>query len=235
MDCYHHPGIGAAATCVACRQPICAECQEEIAGHPMCHACVAAAAARLAQPETRAEAEGVEQGAPIAPLPAALAPPTPISAAAVPLAPASPTPALPFDGVPPGLVRRVLRGMGWGVLYGQWWTLWTLLSMFIWGHGSFSARIVIYLIVMAVVFGFFGSVTGVIIGALNASENTGTGIGIGMGILLCVLEVLLARSAGGLVNLFFYFFTGRYVGRGITGRVQQPLPSPGRVSDVAAV
>jgi hypothetical protein len=223
MDCYRHPGTAAAATCVACRQPICAECQEEIAGHPMCHACVAAAEARLAQPETRPEAEGIEQGAL----------PPPISAAAVPLAPASPT--LPFDGVPPGLVRRVLRGMGWGVLYGQWWTLWTLLSMFIWGHGSFSARIVIYLIVMAVVFGFFGSVTGVIIGALNASESTGTVIGVGMGILLCLLEVLLARSAGGLVNLFFYFFTGRYVGRGITRRVQQPLPSPGRVSDVRAI
>jgi hypothetical protein len=37
------------------------------------------------------------------------------------------------------------------------------------------------------------------------------------------------------INLIFYFFTGRYVGRGITGRVQQPLPSPGRVSDVTAV
>jgi hypothetical protein len=234
MDCFRHPGTAAAATCVACRQPICSECQEEIAGHPMCHACVAAAEARLAQPETPPAPESVEQAVSPGPVPLASAEPAPIySAAAVPLAPASRT--LPFDGAPPGPVRRVLRGMGWGVLYGQWWTLWTLLSMFIWGHGSFSARIVIYLMVMAVVFGFFGSVTGVIIGALNASESTGTIIGVGMGILLCLLEVLLARSAGGLVNLIFYFFTGRYVGRGITGRVQQPLPSPGRVSDVAAV
>jgi hypothetical protein len=86
-----------------------------------------------------------------------------------------------------------------------------------------------------VIFGFFGSLTGILIGSANASESIGTGIGIGMGVLLCLLEVLFSRSAGGLVNLIFYFFTGRYVGRGITGRVQQPLPSKSRVSDEAAI
>ncbi len=47
MDCYRHPGVASTATCVACAQPICPECREEVAGHAMCHACVAAAAARL--------------------------------------------------------------------------------------------------------------------------------------------------------------------------------------------
>src|SRR5260370_30691884 len=59
MDCYRHPGVVSTATCVACAQPICAECQEEVAGHAMCHPCVAAAAARLS-----AEEDSASQAAP---------------------------------------------------------------------------------------------------------------------------------------------------------------------------
>jgi hypothetical protein len=252
MDCYRHPGTAAAATCVACAQPICPECREEIAGHPMCRPCVADAQARLSQ-EGEPEAQGATAAEPLAP-PAAASPETRVPAAPAiePLVPASPAPAyaaaagiplaspvskpaLGFDGVPPGLVRRVLRGMGWGILYGQWWTVWTIISLFIWGDGSFSLRMVVEVVIMMVIFGFFGSITGLLIGAANASESTGTGIGVGMGVLLCLMEVLLSRSAGGLVNLIFYFFTGRYVGRGITGRVQQLLPSKSCPSGGAAM
>jgi hypothetical protein len=46
-ECYAHPGSEAAATCVACARPVCGECREDVAGHAMCRACVAATQERL--------------------------------------------------------------------------------------------------------------------------------------------------------------------------------------------
>src|SRR5579862_7445396 len=129
MNCYRHPEAGAEATCVACEQPICVECREEVAGHPMCHPCVAAAQARLTQPAAAA--------APV------VLPPAPQSA----YAPAATAPVPPPAYAPagstayahaPGIGRRILRGMLWGIWYGQWWTLWTVASSFFWGHASFD-------------------------------------------------------------------------------------------------
>jgi hypothetical protein len=40
---------------------------------------------------------------------------------------------------------------------------------------------------------------------------------------LCLLEALALHSFEGLLNVFFYYFTGRFVGAGITWRVQQPV------------
>lgn len=48
MECYVHPGTEATAQCVGCNQWICDACREEVAGHPMCHACVQAAQSRYA-------------------------------------------------------------------------------------------------------------------------------------------------------------------------------------------
>src|SRR5436309_3421888 len=71
MECYSHPGAAATATCIACEKPICAECREEVAGHTMCHSCVAATQERLsadaapAAPETSAAtATGIDAAAP---------------------------------------------------------------------------------------------------------------------------------------------------------------------------
>src|SRR6476619_1652840 len=50
MDCYRHEGTQSEASCVGCQQPICKECTEEVAGHPMCQPCVAAAKDRLSEP-----------------------------------------------------------------------------------------------------------------------------------------------------------------------------------------
>lgn len=239
MDCYRHPGAAAVATCIGCRQPICPECREEVAGHPMCHPCVAAAATRLSTESDSPAAAATPATEQATATPSgSLAPASPApeyAAAGAPLAAPIPLPGPPIDGVPPGLARRIVRGMGWGVLYGQWWTLWRLVSAVLWGQASLDTSFIVYMVVSAVVFGAAGSLTGIIIGASNASETTGTAIGVGAGIVLCLLQVLLFQSAAMLISLFFYFITGRYVGGGITGRVQQLLPSKGRVSDAATI
>src|SRR5438874_2548144 len=99
MDCYRHPATGSTATCVACDQPICEECREEVAGHAMCKPCVAATQARLSQQEAPAVAAGVTPTAGLGVVPGAET----------------------VYGRPPSLGRRILRGMLWGIPYGQWW------------------------------------------------------------------------------------------------------------------
>src|SRR5438128_5817586 len=95
MNCYRHPETASIAACVACGQPICQECREEVANHPMCHPCVAASRARLSQP-----------AAPV------------------------------MTGNPPGLARRLVRGMFWGAFYAQWWTLLRIFWGVVWSGGS---------------------------------------------------------------------------------------------------
>jgi hypothetical protein len=215
MDCYRHEGVACVATCVSCSRPVCEECREEVAGHAMCPPCVAAAEARLAStPPLGSEAQPVLAGeAALADAPAAV---TMLSeASAEEVAPV-------LEGDPPGLFRRLGRGWLWGIWYGQWWTLMTVVSGFIWGEGWPGT---VAVVIMAVIYGFFGSVTGIIIGAANASPGTGSTIGVGVGVTVCLLETLLAVDARGLINLIWYFFTGQFVGAGIAGRVQRPVLS----------
>jgi hypothetical protein len=77
------------------------------------------------------------------------------------------------------------------------------------------------LLVMAVIYGFFGVLTGLIIAAANLDDDSGLKVGIGVGLLICVGRALLTANPFMVVNVFFYFFTGREVGRGLTARIQR--------------
>lgn len=127
-----------------------------------------------------------------------------------------------YGGQPPSVGLRLLRGWGWGLLYGQWWTLWTVVSAFvgIGGRPTFDAAFFFGMIVYAFAYGFFGSLAGLIIGAANLEEDQAVYVGVGAGLLLLGLEFLMSRSPGTFINIVFYFFTGRFIGRGIAGRVQ---------------
>ena len=129
MDCYRHGGTVSTATCVGCQQSICTECTEEVAGHPMCQPCVAAAKDRLSQPQAPWLGEGATSSAPAAASMAAAAP-FPTTVEPLVRQPTTVTSAseASVEGVAPGPGRRIARGMFWGILYGQWWTLWTIAS-----------------------------------------------------------------------------------------------------------
>lgn len=215
MDCYRHEGTASVATCVSCSQPVCEECREEVAGHAMCRPCVAAAEARIAPPAA----------------PVLGAQPTPAGEAALTIAPsavatASEAPAddiAPLlEGDPPGLLRRLGRGWLWGIWYAQWWNLMVVVWGFIWGQGWPGT---VGVVMLAFFYGFFGSLTGLIIGASNPSVGRGTTIGVCVGVLVCLLETFWAQDARQLINLVFFYFTGQFVGAGITMRVQQPVLS----------
>jgi hypothetical protein len=105
-------------------------------------------------------------------------------------------------------------------VYGQWWALWIALSglIFVGLRGSFQFDWVV-LIGNVLFFGLAGILTGVIVAFTNGKRSTGGTVGIVVGIALCGLEMLLARSAFSLFNIFFFFVTGRFVGSGLAGRV----------------
>jgi hypothetical protein len=117
-------------------------------------------------------------------------------------------------------MRRLGRGWAWGIWLAQWWTLMGIVSSFLWGHGWLGTGEVI---ARAVIYGFFGSIVGLIIGASNASVDTGAKIGVGAGILIGLLRAAFFQDAGQLINLVFYYFTGQFIGAGITTRVQRPV------------
>ncbi|MGV3720016.1 MAG: hypothetical protein ACO1SX_03815, partial [Actinomycetota bacterium] len=128
-----------------------------------------------------------------------------------------------YGGKPPSIGRRLLRGWGWGMLYGQWWTLWSIISWVLWGRASLDPKFFIGVLIYAVAYGFVGSLVGIIIGAANLDEDQGVYVGVGAGVVIMGLRFLLSPDPMQFLNIIFYYFTGRYIGGGVAGRVQQPV------------
>lgn len=121
---------------------------------------------------------------------------------------------------------RFLRGVGWGALYGQWWTLWTIASHFFWNRSSESndtLSLVIVFVLYALSYAFFGIIAGLVIAGILAPPATGAIVGVVVGLCVMGIEAYLNQSLGSLINVFFYFFTGRYIGANIAARVNRPV------------
>lgn len=147
-------------------------------------------------------------------------PPPSIGMVYNPAVPQGPRLAAPSAGL------RFVRGVGWGALFGQWWTLWTIASQLLW-HGmdkstSTSVLVIIFLI-YAAAYAFFGAVAGLIIAGISADPARGAVVGIVVGLCVMGLEALIMGGLGSLINIFFYFITGRYVGSNIAARVGRPV------------
>lgn len=137
-----------------------------------------------------------------------------------------PPPADLVEGPLPAVGLRVARGLGWGPLYGQWWTLWSTLSLFLWSGGNPGGNIILYVVILAVFNAFFGAITGLIIAVVGSrQQEISSRVGIGVGLCMCLLRAVMFQSGFQLFNLLFYFVTGRYVGTGLHERVMKPLAS----------
>ena len=80
------------------------------------------------------------------------------------------------------------------------------------------------LIAYAFISAFLGGLGGLIMGAVGASPVASVGIGIGAGMLYMVIEGVLSQNWGNVINIVFYFFTGRLVGALIGAKIRQPIP-----------
>ncbi len=129
--------------------------------------------------------------------------------------------------VPPSRSLRIKRGLGWGLVCGQWWTAWMLFWDMVHGIGTVKGNLLLMLLVLGViyaaVFAVAGAIVGLLIGALDSDITQGAIIGAVAGLLLCGLEVFINHNGLMVINAFFWFFTGRFVGRNVTAKVQQPV------------
>jgi hypothetical protein len=129
-------------------------------------------------------------------------------------------------GTPPTTGQRIGRGLGWGALIAQWWTLLNTFWFLVWNfndvsqHSAPALFVGIIVVVLAIFFAIVGSIMGLIIGAMDADEGTGAIVGVVFGVICLGIEFLLARNAGALTSIIFYYFTGRFIGAQIAAKVQ---------------
>ncbi len=166
--------------------------------------------------------------------PAAPAAPAPVLGAPgvyTPYAPADSGAYTPFPGggvrtrmQAPTVGQRIGRGLGWGLVYGQWWTLLNTFWFIVYGGLSNATGAMIYIVLSMIVFTFMGSLTGLIAAVIDADTNVGSIIGVVAGMILFAAEYfLIGGSPLSLINVFFWFFTGRFVGRMVAAKIQQPV------------
>lgn len=112
--------------------------------------------------------------------------------------------------------QRLLHGLGWGALFGQWWTLWTV----VWNLTGATHAGSMGNIQYALFYAFFGAVAGAVIALMDADAGLGMKIGIAVGVVACLVETFVFQS-GTPFYLIWYFFTGRFIGRNVALRLQR--------------
>lgn len=186
--------------------------------------------ARVVETPAAVPSPPVAQAAGVVPVPtlAAAAPAFPAPAVVAPPAPGAypfhtPT---PVAAEPPALGLRLLRGLGWGLLYSQ---VWTVFAMVVVLFVSLLTTKVALAIIAFLVLGFmnmaFHGGMGMLIGAvaalMNADEDTGGWIGMSVGFLILLIGVMYGFLF--LWSVFFYIGLGRWVGRSVAAHVQKPV------------
>jgi hypothetical protein len=185
--------------------------------------------ARLVETPAAVPPPPAAQAAGVVPVPpsAAVALPFPAPAVAQPAAQAYPFHApTPVAAEPPSLGLRLLRGLGWGLLYSQ---VWTVFAMVVVLFVSLLTTKVALAIIAFLVLGFmnlaFHGGMGMLIGAvaalMNADEDTGGWIGMSVGFLILLIGVMYGFLF--FWSVFFYIGLGRWVGRSVAAHIQKPV------------
>ena len=124
----------------------------------------------------------------------------------------------------PGVGLRLVRGLLWGAAFGQIWTILNVFWFFVHGGGKEGSLVSIGAVIIYVFLSSaIGGVAGLVMGAVDASDGAAVGIGVGAGVVYLIIESVLTQNWLNFVNILFYFFTGRLVGRLIGNKVQQPV------------
>jgi hypothetical protein len=135
----------------------------------------------------------------------------------------------------PSAAQRIGRGLMWGALYGQCWTLCAGLGEIFFGYTAMTGQIswgdaIWRTLIFTIFFGIVGSILGLIIGAVEEKSTSigvgivlGTVVGVVGGLLSCGLELLITWSPSSLFTLVLWFFSGRYMGTNIGRKVNEPV------------
>ncbi len=129
----------------------------------------------------------------------------------------------PATVVPSSASSRVVKGMGWGAAYGQYWTIWSVLWLAIdlGGHAD-TTGLVALSILYAIACSIVGGLVGIFVFVKRGNRVLGQTAGVIGGMVLLGLEFLLYHDDPKImVNIIFWYFTGRFVGRMIGNRSQR--------------
>jgi hypothetical protein len=121
----------------------------------------------------------------------------------------------PATVVPSSVSARALKGLGWGAAYGQYWTIWSVVWLAIdsGGHAS-TMDLVAISILYAIACSIVGGLVGLVVFTKRGNRVLGQTAGVVGGMVLLGLEFLLYRDDPKiLVNIIFWYLTGRFVGR----------------------
>jgi len=135
--------------------------------------------------------------------------------------------ATPAWGDAPGLGLRLLRGAGWGLLYAQSWTVFSLFGAIMISLLTTKVEhaVIAFLVLCTISLLFhsaMGLLTGIVSALLNADDDGGGWVGMCVGFLI----LLVGLRAGFLAMwaVVFYIFMGRWIGRSVAARIQKPVP-----------
>ncbi len=110
--------------------------------------------------------------------------------------------------------KRALLGLAWGAAYSQWWTLWNIVWMMVYNASSSKSGELIFMsLLYFAACTVVGSIAGSIVFAIRGNRSTGMIAGVAGGMLLMLGEYLITRSSTEFINVIFWYFTGRLVGR----------------------
>jgi hypothetical protein len=129
--------------------------------------------------------------------------------------------------------QRIGRGLGWGMLLGQMWTLYIAVVLMVLGGigaatsggagaGLIGLGIAVILVLVAIGNAFVFGIAGFIIGAADMDDDAGAIVGIVASLLIVGGQFLIGLRGGiGLIAGFFFAISfGRGVGAAIAKKVQ---------------
>ena len=131
-------------------------------------------------------------------------------------------------GEDPGIGLRILRGLGWGTLFGQIFIVLPVIAfLFLSSTTRVDPLLLVVIIAMYMgIGGAGGGLIGFIIGVANPDDEDSVGgwLGVAVGLGLAGLNMALSASQGRVRygGFVLMFFLGRWIGTLIASRVMAP-------------
>jgi len=132
----------------------------------------------------------------------------------------------------PSAGTRILRGIGWGALMGQIWTVYIAIGVLVFGGlaaaasgpgaGIVGLSMIVVVVLAAVGNAFMFAVAGFIIGAANMDDDGGAIVGIIVSLLIVGGQFLIGMRgiAGLIIGVFIAISFGRQIGGQIANKCQ---------------
>jgi len=88
------------------------------------------------------------------------------------------------------------------------------------GHDMNWGAVLVIGVIYFLLYGFLGSLAGLIIGAANLDSGPAIIVTVLAGMVVFALELVFGGGFQ-IINIFWYFFTGRFIGAMLSGKMHE--------------